>query len=37
MTGTGIAPEDDFTLAAEDIVEITITGIGTLINPVVQG
>ncbi len=37
MTGTGIVPEDDFTLAAEDIVEITITGIGTLINPVVQG
>jgi len=37
MTGTGIVPPDDFSLAAGDIVEITIDGIGTLTNPVVQG
>lgn len=35
MTGTGVIPEDDFTLAAGDIVHITIDGIGTLSNPVV--
>ena len=34
LTGTGIVPPDDFTLSSGDIVEITITGIGTLINPV---
>jgi 2-dehydro-3-deoxy-D-arabinonate dehydratase len=34
LTGTGIVPPADFTLAAEDVVEITIDGIGTLINPV---
>jgi len=37
LTGTGIVPKDDFTLAAGDTVEITIDGIGTLVNPVVQG
>ncbi len=37
LTGTGIVPGDDFTLAAGDTVEITIDGIGTLRNPVVQG
>jgi 2-dehydro-3-deoxy-D-arabinonate dehydratase len=37
MTGTGIVPPDNFSLVAGDIVEITIDGIGTLINPVVQG
>ncbi|MCA9100214.1 MAG: fumarylacetoacetate hydrolase family protein, partial [Planctomycetales bacterium] len=37
LTGTGIIPPDDFTLQARDIVEIGITGIGTLANPVVQG
>jgi 2-dehydro-3-deoxy-D-arabinonate dehydratase len=37
LTGTGIVPSSDFTLAAGDIVEITIDGIGTLKNPVVQG
>jgi len=37
MTGTGVVPEDDFTLQHGDVVEITINGIGTLINPVVQG
>jgi 2-dehydro-3-deoxy-D-arabinonate dehydratase len=34
LTGTGIIPPGDFTLAAGDVVEITIDGIGTLINPV---
>jgi 2-dehydro-3-deoxy-D-arabinonate dehydratase len=37
LTGTGIVPKDDFTLQAGDVVEITIDGIGTLSNPVVQG
>lgn len=37
LTGTGIVPGDDFTLQAGDVVEITIDGIGTLSNPVVQG
>lgn len=37
LTGTGIVPEDDFTLQPDDVVEITIDGIGTLSNPVVQG
>lgn len=37
MTGTGIVPDSDFTLAAGDEVRITIAGIGTLSNPVVQG
>jgi len=34
MTGTGIVPGDDFTLASRDIVSITIDGIGTLENEV---
>jgi 2-dehydro-3-deoxy-D-arabinonate dehydratase len=37
LTGTGVVPPAGFTLAAGDIVEITIEGIGTLRNPVVQG
>ena len=37
LTGTGIVPPDDFSLAAGDIVRITIDGIGTLVNPVIQG
>ena len=37
LTGTGIVPESDFTLAVGDLVEIKIDGIGTLLNPVVQG
>jgi 2-dehydro-3-deoxy-D-arabinonate dehydratase len=37
MTGTGIVPDSDFTLQSGDIVDITIDGIGTLSNPVVQG
>jgi 2-dehydro-3-deoxy-D-arabinonate dehydratase len=37
LTGTGIVPPDDFSLKPDDIVRITIDGIGTLVNPVVQG
>lgn len=36
MTGTGIVPDDDFTLEDGDSVSITIAGIGTLTNPVVK-
>jgi 2-dehydro-3-deoxy-D-arabinonate dehydratase len=34
MTGTGVVPGDEFTLAHGDIVSITIEGIGTLSNTV---
>ncbi|HVG27176.1 MAG TPA: fumarylacetoacetate hydrolase family protein [Acidobacteriaceae bacterium] len=34
MTGTGIVPGDEFTLASGDVIRITIDGIGTLENPV---
>ena len=34
MTGTGIVPGDDFTLANGDLIRIHIDGIGTLENPV---
>jgi 2-dehydro-3-deoxy-D-arabinonate dehydratase len=34
LTGTGIVPESDFTLAAGDEIEITIQPIGTLANRV---
>jgi 2-dehydro-3-deoxy-D-arabinonate dehydratase len=34
LTGTGIVPPDEFTLAKGDDVSISITGIGTLRNPV---
>jgi len=37
LTGTGIVPPDDFGLQAGDLVRITISGIGMLENPVVQG
>ena len=37
MTGTGIVPPDNFTLAPGDKVRITIDPIGTLENDVVQG
>lgn len=37
LTGTGLVPGDEFTLEAGDVVSITIDGIGTLRNPVVQG
>ena len=36
LTGTGIVPENTFTLATGDIVQITIDGIGTLLNPIEQ-
>jgi 2-dehydro-3-deoxy-D-arabinonate dehydratase len=35
LTGTGVVPDESFTLAAADRVAITIDGIGTLDNPVV--
>jgi 2-dehydro-3-deoxy-D-arabinonate dehydratase len=37
LTGTGIVPPDDFSLKSGDVVRIEIDGIGTLVNPVVQG
>jgi 2-dehydro-3-deoxy-D-arabinonate dehydratase len=37
LTGTGIVPETPFTLHKNDLVEIKIDGIGTLLNPIVQG
>ena len=36
LTGTGIVPNSEFTLQPQDVVNITIDGIGTLVNPVVQ-
>jgi 2-dehydro-3-deoxy-D-arabinonate dehydratase len=36
LTGTGVVPPDDFTLEDGDVVSIEITGIGTLVNPVVK-
>lgn len=36
LTGTGIVPPDDFTLAVEDVVHIDISGIGRLTNRVEQ-
>ena len=37
LTGTGIVPDSDFTLQGGDLVHISISGIGTLSNPVVRG
>jgi 2-dehydro-3-deoxy-D-arabinonate dehydratase len=37
LTGTGVVPPSDFTLQAGDEVSISIDGIGTLTNPIVQG
>ncbi len=37
LTGTGIVPNSDFTLAVDDQVDIAISGIGTLTNTIVQG
>ena len=34
MTGTGIVPEESFTLQQGDQIRITIEAIGTLVNPV---
>jgi 2-dehydro-3-deoxy-D-arabinonate dehydratase len=36
LTGTGIVPPDDFSLQHGDVVTITIDGIGSLTNPVIQ-
>ena len=36
LTGTGIVPGDEFTLHSGDVVTITICGIGTLKNTVVE-
>ena len=36
LTGTGIVPPDDFSLKPADVVRISIDGIGTLENPVMQ-
>ena len=35
LTGTGVVPDDDFTLLANDIIRVTISGIGTLENSTV--
>ncbi len=37
LTGTGIVPNSDFTLAPADRVDIRIAGIGLLSNTIVQG
>jgi 2-dehydro-3-deoxy-D-arabinonate dehydratase len=37
LTGTGVVPPDDFTLAAGDVVSIEVSGVGTLTNVVEQG
>ena len=37
LTGTGIVPPDEFNLSNGDSVDISISGIGTLTNPVVSG
>jgi len=34
LTGTGVVPDDDFTLLPDDVIRVTISGIGTLENPV---
>jgi 2-dehydro-3-deoxy-D-arabinonate dehydratase len=36
LTGTGIVPSDDFTLAVGDVVHIDIDGIGRLTNTIAQ-
>lgn len=35
LTGTGIVPDDSFSLAEGDVVKIEISGLGALVNPVV--
>ena len=35
LTGTGIVPDESFTLRAGDVVTVDIPGIGTLTNPVI--
>ncbi len=36
LTGTGVVPDDDFTLATNDMIRVTISGIGTLENRVAR-
>ena len=36
LTGTGIVPDSDFTLQEGDLVDVAITGLGVLTNPVVE-
>lgn len=36
LTGTGIVPPDEFSLADGDVVRIDIDGIGSLVNPATQ-
>ncbi|HKB37808.1 MAG TPA: fumarylacetoacetate hydrolase family protein [Gemmataceae bacterium] len=36
LTGTGIVPPEDFSLAPGDVVLIEVTGIGQLTNPIAQ-
>jgi 2-keto-4-pentenoate hydratase/2-oxohepta-3-ene-1,7-dioic acid hydratase in catechol pathway len=35
LTGTGVVPDESFTLRAGDVVRIAVDGIGVLENPVV--
>jgi 2-dehydro-3-deoxy-D-arabinonate dehydratase len=35
LTGTGVVPPDNFTLREKDVIDIKISGIGKLINPVI--
>ena len=37
LTGTGVVPDSSFSLAKDDTVHISISGIGTLTNTIVQG
>jgi len=37
LTGTGVVPDSSFTLHRGDIVDISISGIGTLTNTIIQG
>jgi len=34
LTGTGVVPPDDFTLASGDVIAVEITGVGRLVNAV---
>ena len=34
LTGTGVVPDDDFTLANDDVIRFTFSGIGTVEYPV---
>ncbi|MDA0657309.1 MAG: fumarylacetoacetate hydrolase family protein [Planctomycetota bacterium] len=37
LTGTGIVPPREFTLQPDDLITMSIDGIGTLVNSVIQG